>query len=81
MNLFEDRIIRRYEELRKSVLTEENIRVQVENILDTIPESLVKEDYALYPDRETVSGDREKILNYIHERLEKLDRAFPEGTK
>ncbi len=78
MNAFAEEIRARYRELRGSVLTEENIREQVTGIMDRIPETLKEKDLELYPNRETVSRDREKILSYIQERLPLLDRALPE---
>lgn len=76
MNGFEEELRSRYRELRESVLTEKNMAGIVHGFLDGIPESLAEEDYALYPDRETDSGDREKIIGYIQERLPLLDKAL-----
>ena len=76
MNVYTEEIVNRYKELRRSVLTEENIRAKAESILNGIPEWLVEKDYELYPGRNAVSGDREKLLEYIHERLPLLDDAM-----
>ena len=81
MNAFSGEIIARYRVLRGNVLTEENITAEVCTVLDAVPESLTEADYALYPNRERVSGDRGLILNYIHERLRLLDGILLEDNK
>ena len=84
MNNFTEKIIARYRELRGDVLTEKSVAAEACSIMDAVPERLREEDYALYPDRERISGEREQILDYIHERLPLLDKALtddmvPEG--
>lgn len=81
MNIFSEEIIARYRGLRGDVLTEENISAEVRAIRDAVPESLTEADYALYPNREKVSGDKDLILNYIHGRLLLLDDALLGVTK
>ena len=76
---FEPEIRARYAELRKNVLSEENLIRRIQDALAQIPAEYREMDLALYP-REVPDADPEKqMTEYIRERLPLLDSLLGEA--
>ncbi len=77
LNSFGVEISARYEELRKSVLSEENIEKRVKEITYSVPSVYYGADESLYPRRAGSSQESiEQILSYIQQRFQYLDNAM-----
>lgn len=78
---FEPEIRQRYEELRQSVLTTENIMQKTEAFFAPISDIFYQMDAALYPDMPQLQvSTEEQIKEYITQRFQLLDAMFLHNT-
>lgn len=80
LDCFYDEICERYSNLRKNVLSEENLIDTVENRNRQIPPEILNRDFEKYPDAPGKgTADVSQIKEYISDRLKLTDEIFLKG--
>lgn len=72
--LFRDKIVERYSELRKNIITKDYIMGLFESFKSTIPETLYEKDRERWPN--SCSLDYDQIEEYLDYKLPYLDEYY-----